>query len=884
VTWGKLVREAVGAADKRVRVQLARGGDPLAARVVRIDATTGLALLQAEVPDGVVLASCELGGDTMASGEPLVALACPDGKDLFAFAGVASAALHGVALDGCGFAAGEVFLTDARADLRCDGAAVFDGHARLCGVYSAEHVRRDIGEPTLDDLRRPSFGVVLPGGVVRRAFAAEFATAAARNESLRAARSLPAVGPNAAAVARIAPSVVSVWAGDGAWPELDGDDPGAVRRRAGLGSGVVVARRGLVVTNAHLVQGAAAVRVRGGDKTMPAKVLKTHLGSNLALLLVDVPGQAALPAAACSPDDDVILGETVLAVGSPLGTGVVVTAGVVSADRRGNRLQADPNLGNQNAGGAIVDASGRLLGIGDGGLHDPLEVAYAQRGDEMTAETNLSTFVRVAQVRSLFAAELAQHAGGDESIRNAKPANAAERAARENALTAMVARTAKAMLNIEVSYTTAQVDDESNPFASVATKAKTGVVGLGSGVVIDRSGLAISNWHVVDAATWPDGAMRKDFVVHASVFGGRKREVRVLSISREHDLSLLQLVLEPGEELTAVEMGSSAALQVGEGAVAIGNPHGRANTITAGIVSAKDQGIRVKGRWAKLKNLVETDAAINPGNSGGALLDLAGRLIGINSAGGGKFTNVGYAIAVDHVRQQLLSLLLAAYKLRSPDLGIQVIDQDGKVLVATVDPRGPAARADLRTGDRIGALGGTPITWSPGFAMELRRCNASAPVRIDIDRGGARVAIDVAPMPANVWAVIRQTGIECRRTAFHASPDIAAAVTELQRQFTGDRDAVVPVMPEAVVRVERVHAGGQPEGVDLRAGDLILAAELVDRDTQARVLVRFEDPGDLQRLFNERLLGDYEGAEFTCWIARGAQARQVEITAKRLFW
>jgi S1-C subfamily serine protease len=124
--------------------------------------------------------------------------------------------------------------------------------------------------------------------------------------------------------------------------------------------------------------------------------------------------------------------------------------------------------------------------------------------------------------------------------------------------------------------------------------------------------------------------------------------VRVLSISREDDLSLLQLELEPGE----VRGRSRQFRRAGDRRerAAIGNPHGAANTITFGVVSAKDQELRVRGRWAKLEHLIETDAAINGGNSGGALLDMNGRLVGINSAGGGTFTNRGYAIAVDHVR------------------------------------------------------------------------------------------------------------------------------------------------------------------------------------------------------------------------------------------
>src|SRR5690606_18654340 len=118
--------------------------------------------------------------------------------------------------------------------------------------------------------------------------------------------------------------------------------------------------------------------------------------------------------------------------------------------------------------------------------------------------------------------------------------------------------------------------DEDDPFASLA-EPELVTLGLGSGVIIDRSGLALSNWHVVDEAVNPDGSMKPDHAVTVRVFGGKTYPVEVLSISREDDLSLLRLVLEEGEEVPAVELGDSDALAIGENVAAIGNPHGRAN-------------------------------------------------------------------------------------------------------------------------------------------------------------------------------------------------------------------------------------------------------------------------------------------------------------------
>lgn len=879
VTWKHLVAEAIDSDDKKLLVQLDDAENTrLPAQVVRIDDATGLALLSVQAPGA--LPFLPLGPDLPRTGEPAIAIARPEGKDMFAFAGIASPALAPVTLGGRAFPANDVFLTDSRSDLRCDGAPVVDADGRLLGLYASEHVQRDKSEPTLEDLRRPSFGLVLPAGAIRRTFAGDLGPAVANASASKPS----AAGAGAAdAVAKVAPSVVSVWAGDGDWPALGADDPGGVQRRDHLGSGVVLSRGGLVVTNAHVCAGGSP-RIRLSDgRTFPAKVLKSHGGTNLALLQAELPAGTTLPAAECNPDDDAILGETVLAVGNPIGSRVVASAGVVSArrDREGGRIQSDANLGSQNAGGAIVDAVGRLLGIGDGGAIDPLEIAFQQRGDRVSTETNLSTFVGIARVKKAFQREIEAGAESGESIRSPAAVPASDLSARNSVLTAMVQKTSGAMLNVYIARNVAEQkpDDPFPPDPQWVT------LGLGSGVIIDRSGLAISNWHVVDEATNPDGSMRADHRVSVRVFGGKQYDVKVLSISREDDLSLLQLQLAPGEEVHAVELGSSEALAIGESVAAIGNPHGRANTITFGVVSAKDQGINIRGRWAKMNNLIETDAAINGGNSGGALLDMDGRLVGINSAGGGTFTNKGYAIAVDHVRRQVLGLLFAAYKLRSPDLGMRVIDDGGKVVVMDVDDRGPAAKAGLRSGDRIEALGDTPITWSPGFAMTLLRCQPGVEVDLRVDRKGEAKTIRAAPVPAEVWAVIRQSGLLCRTFGYAEDPERArAASIALHRQFTGDASGEPTQIAESFVVVERVFPGEQPDGVDIAQGDLILAIELLAAETENPVLVRLADVAALRDLWNQRELGSYEGQQWKCWVARGSDVRVVEIRSKRLFW
>lgn len=882
-TWGKLVQELQGANDKRAFVQLDDSQNTkLPATIVRIDAGSGLALLRV-TPPAAGLRAITLGPDAPVAGEPLVVIARPEGKEMLAFSGLVSPTLAAVVLSGRQFTTGELFMTDSRNDERCDGGAVVDGNNRLLGLYNSEHVQRDKSEPTLDELQLPSFGVAVPVGRLRTAFAAEFA--ATGNAALVMAPPAPAEHAHAAAVRKMAPSVVSVWCGDGDWPQLGPKDPGGVVRRAGLGSGVVLSKNGLVVTNAHVVaEGSPRVRL-GDGRTFPATVEKRSGSLNLALLQLELPAGTALPAAPCNVDDDAVLGEVVLALGNPLGTQVVVAGGVVSAKRgrEGARIQADANLGSANGGGAIVDGNGGLLGIGDAGAIDPIEMAFAMRGDRVTTETNLSTFVSIARVRKAFASEL-EGADAKEPIRAPTAATDVERQRRQSALTAMVAKTSGALLNVYIARNLA-VQKEDDPFPP---EPKWETLSLGSGVIIDRSGLALSNWHVVDDATNPDGSMVTDHKVTVRVFGGKEYPVKVLSISREDDLSLLQLELQPGEEVQAVELGSSEALAIGEGVAAIGNPHGQANTITFGVVTAKGQKLKVKGRFNDLEHLIETDAAINGGNSGGALLDMNGRLVGINSAGGGTFNNKGYAIEVDHVRQRVLGLLFAAYKLRSPELGLRVLDDvdgtGGKVLVMDVDPRGPAARAGVKGGDRVLALNDTAITWGPGFAMTLLQQQPGVELALKVERAGAQQVIKVTPLPAAVWAVVRQSGLLTRDFPYAEDPERArAAAIALHRAFTKDPTGEPNVIADNFVVVEKVFADERPAG-DVQPGDLLLAFELVRGDSAMPVLARLSGVGALRDLWNDRHLGTYEGSTWQCWIARGNDVKKVELTSKRLFW
>src|SRR5262249_7498359 len=154
--------------------------------------------------------------------------------------------------------------------------------------------------------------------------------------------------------------------------------------------------------------------------------------------------------------------------------------------------------------------------------------------------------------------------------------------------------------------------------------------GQGSGVILDESGLVITNWHVISFLERDDA-----FKINVKLRSGKSYFADLLSSSAEWDLALLQLQLPQGEKVKPITLGDSDSLMIGEDVLAIGNPQGNANTVSKGILSATSRSIEVMapdGRRRSYSGLLQTDAAINPGNSGGALLDITGRLIGINNA------------------------------------------------------------------------------------------------------------------------------------------------------------------------------------------------------------------------------------------------------------
>ena len=220
-----------------------------------------------------------------------------------------------------------------------------------------------------------------------------------------------------------------------------------------------------------------------------------------------------------------------------------------------------------------------------------------------------------------------------------------------------------------------------------------------SGFVWDKEGHIITNYHVVDSAN--------NLVV---TFYGDDRQygAEVVGAAPKRDIAVIKLVVPP-EELFPVKLGSSKDLEVGQKALAIGNPLGYEHTITRGIISAL--GREMEGTdGVKIHNTIQTDSSINPGNSGGPLLNSQGRVIGMNtaivSASGGSL-GIGFAIPVDTIKE-LVPILIADGKIKRPSIGILLLggqtDEyiknfyriENGVIIESVVAGGPAENAGLR--------------------------------------------------------------------------------------------------------------------------------------------------------------------------------------------
>lgn len=351
--------------------------------------------------------------------------------------------------------------------------------------------------------------------------------------------------------------------------------------------------------------------------------------------------------------------------------------------------------------------------------------------------------------------------------------------------------------------------------------------GQGSGVILDASGLVITNWHVVAPIVLGGNQGNGGLEVEVRLRDGRSRPARVLSSSAKRDLALLQLRLQPDDAVKPIEIGRSGDLMVGETVVAIGNPQGHANTVTSGVLSAIDRSIRVRtpdGEVREYTGLLQTDAAINQGNSGGALLDITGRLVGINSAMAMGAENIGFAIPMDTVRGEFQRELLQSGSFAAAEdaawLGMEVADRDGAVVVDKVTAGGPAAAAGVQAGDALARVGDAEIRSSIDYLRQVFDARADAPLPLLLRRAGRDVRATARPLTRTQWLLQTAIGAMAAQVDVEEDREFVRKATLAFYRGAGLRR--VQLFP-AVVRLDRIEPDGPAAAIGLAAGDVVLS-------------------------------------------------------------
>jgi serine protease Do len=333
-------------------------------------------------------------------------------------------------------------------------------------------------------------------------------------------------------------------------------------------------------------------------------------------------------------------------------------------------------------------------------------------------------------------------------------------------------------------------------------------VGSGSGFILDEAGHVVTNNHVVE------GAER----VLVRLVNGREYTAEVVGTDASSDVAVLRLLDVEGAELPTAELGDSDPLRVGDWVLALGSPLGLDFTVTAGIVSAK--GRQISGRQSALESFIQTDAAINRGNSGGPLVDLQGRVVGINTAilGGVGFVGYGFAIPIDLAERVIRDLLDVGY-VRRPQLGVQIgevsaVDAEVYRLprvagaeVMFVQPGSAAAEAGIEAGDVIVAVGGDAVDDSTELTTELAQRDPGDEVELTLYRGGER-----RTLTAELGQFER--------------PEAAPTVEERRTAERVLGFSVEPLTPEAARRLGFEEAGG------------VLVSEIVQVGAAARAGLR----------------------------------------------
>ncbi|MDD4159837.1 MAG: Do family serine endopeptidase [Synergistaceae bacterium] len=340
--------------------------------------------------------------------------------------------------------------------------------------------------------------------------------------------------------------------------------------------------------------------------------------------------------------------------------------------------------------------------------------------------------------------------------------------------------------------------------------------GKGSGFIVTKDGYILTNNHVVEGAD----------KIKVTLMDGRSFDAKKVGQDPTFDLAVIQI---KAPDLPVLLLGNSDATEVGEWVVAIGNPLGFENSVTAGVVSAKNRTLQAPG--VNFQGFMQTDAAINPGNSGGPLIDLSGRVVGINTAIVPYAQGIGFAVPIN-MAKQIMDDLIKHGEVRRGWLGVTVqpltaalVDsykipvKEGSI-IADVQPGSPGEKYGLQRGDVIVSIAGKAVKNSQDVVFSVRNKLAGDKVQFEIYRDGRKKTIDVVLGEINKGKDQKsgrkpeQEPKSETKTSTQMGITVAVIDKELQKQFKLESAEGL-----VVVDIERGSLGAR---LGLQPGDLIL--------------------------------------------------------------
>jgi len=379
---------------------------------------------------------------------------------------------------------------------------------------------------------------------------------------------------------------------------------------------------------------------------------------------------------------------------------------------------------------------------------------------------------------------------------------------------------------------------------------------VGSGVIVSEDGFIVTNYHVVDGMT----------ELKVSLADRREFDADIVLRDQRTDLAVLRLKGAGDGRLAALPLGDSDQLEVGDIVLAIGNPFGVGQTVTSGIVSAL---ARTQVGVSDYQFFIQTDAAINPGNSGGALLDMNGKLIGINTAifsrSGGSH-GIGFAIPVNMVKIVIDSARMGGATVRRPWFGARLdsldrekaealgLDRPTGALVANIVDKSPAADSGLKRGDVIVAVDNQEINDPDGFGFRFATKGLNGQASLSVLRDGKRIIVPVKLAAAPETRPRDPVQIKSR------SP--LSGVTVVNLSPAAAEELSIDTASDGVV-VSAVEPGSNAQQIGFQKGDVIISinnerpatskdVERLTKDRSYRWLLQISRGG---QVFTQQLFG-----------------------------